>query len=208
MSRNISFNSINGILISHLHPDHFSGFASLIVQMQMINRTEPLYIFVHHTLIKKLEEFLTLSYVFLEKMKFPIDIRGFDFDSEVLVTRDLAFTGKMNSHLKEYEKYDTTLSFACSSFLFRSGGKFVFYSGDIGSANDLFLFRDYKIDIYITEAAHVSTDSIINMWETLKPGKVIITHINEEDIGGIRMDLEKVDSGSIIIAEDGLILRV
>ncbi len=208
ISRSISFNFINGILISHLHPDHFSGFASLIVQMQMIKRTEPLYIFIHHTLIKKIKDFLTLSYVFLERMNFPINIMGFDFDSEVSVTQDLKFIGKMNSHLKDYEKYDTTLSFACSSFLFRSKGKYVFYSGDIGSADDLFLFQGNKIDIFITEAAHVSTDSIINMSETLKPGKVIITHIDEEDIGRIRMILENTGGGSIIIVEDVLTLSV
>lgn len=204
----ISFNSINGILISHLHPDHFGGFASLIVQMQMTDRIEPLHVFIHHTLIKKLKGFLTLSYVFIERMSFPIHIIGYDFDSETSISPELVFTGKQNSHLRDYEKYDPTLSYACSSFLFRSKGKLVFYSGDIGSDEDLFLFKENKTDLFITEAAHVSIDSILRMSEKLEAGKVILTHLSDEDIKEIRVKLEKAKNDTIIIARDGMTLSV
>lgn len=208
ISQNIPYHSIHGILISHLHPDHFSGFASLIVQMQMFDRKEPLYVFIHNTLIGKLKDFLTLSYIFTERMNFPVYVMGFDFDSETMITPELTFLSKKNSHLKEYEKYNSTLSYACSSFLFRSKGKYVFYSGDIGSPDDLFLFQGNKIDIFITETAHISAESILSVWEKLKPGKVILTHINNEDIDGLRMNLEKPFKEFIIIAEDGFTISV
>ncbi|MEO8398834.1 MAG: MBL fold metallo-hydrolase, partial [Ignavibacteriaceae bacterium] len=31
--QNINYNSIDGILISHLHPDHYTGLPLLLVQM-------------------------------------------------------------------------------------------------------------------------------------------------------------------------------
>ena len=41
----IEFNIIDGILLTHLHPDHFSGLATLIVQMKMMKRKNSLDIF-------------------------------------------------------------------------------------------------------------------------------------------------------------------
>jgi len=35
LNQKVTFDSINGILISHLHPDHYSGLPSLIIQMKL-----------------------------------------------------------------------------------------------------------------------------------------------------------------------------
>jgi ribonuclease BN (tRNA processing enzyme) len=208
LSQNISFNSINGILISHMHPDHFSGFAALVLQMKMNNRKEPLYIYVHHTLVKSSKDFLTASYLFIERMDFPVLFKGFDFDSEILISPGFTFISRQNTHLDNYERYAPSLSFACSSFLFKSDNQKVFYSGDVGSANDLYLFKDDKIDVYITEVSHVNFSNILSMSQILKPGRIVITHISDEDFPIIKEILINTKNNSIIIAQDGLILGV
>ncbi|MCU0415336.1 MAG: MBL fold metallo-hydrolase, partial [Ignavibacteriaceae bacterium] len=38
ISNGINFKKINGVLFTHLHPDHFSGLPALIVQMKMMNK--------------------------------------------------------------------------------------------------------------------------------------------------------------------------
>jgi len=68
MSSGLRFNSTNGILFTHLHPDHFSGLPALIVQMKMMNRNEPLDIFIHESLKAVVEEFLISSYLLPERM--------------------------------------------------------------------------------------------------------------------------------------------
>jgi len=206
LSRDLSCNSINGILISHLHPDHSGGFAALIVQMKMNNRKEPLEIFVHHTLIGTLKNFLSFSYIFAERMGFPIHFAGFNFDDGIQISGELYFIAKKNSHLEEYEVYDPSLSYASASFLFKSGDNIVCYSGDLGSPDDLYLFKDYKADIFITEAAHVSYENILEMTIKLKPGKVILTHLAEDGIPGINP--ASIINDSMIIARDGLIVSV
>lgn len=206
--RNIPYNSINGILISHLHPDHFSGFASLIVQMQMNNRKEPLYVFIHHTLIEKIKDFLALSYIFTERMKFPIHFAGFDMDKEISVFPDLSFITRQNTHLDEYKKYDTALSYVSGSFLFKSVNKNVYYSGDIGSSADLFLFKESRVNIFITEAAHVDLDSILAIPEKLNPEKIYLTHLEEEDFPYIKGFLGKEGNHKIFIAQEGLQISV
>ncbi len=52
----IDFNSIDGILISHLHADHFSGLPSLIAQMKMNNREKDLSIFANENLINFIKD--------------------------------------------------------------------------------------------------------------------------------------------------------
>jgi ribonuclease BN (tRNA processing enzyme) len=208
LSQNISYNSINGILISHLHPDHYSGFAALILQMKMNKRKKPLFIFVHHTLVKTLKDFLAGSYIFMERMDFPVHFKGFNFENKILITPGLTCISKKNTHLDEYQRYDPSLSYACGSFLFKSANKKVFYSGDIGSPDDLYLFKDDKIDIYITETAHVTFSNILSMSEALRPGKIVLTHLSDEDISSIKENLMNTKNDSIIMAEDGLILGV
>lgn len=208
LSRSISYNSINGILISHLHPDHYSGFAALVLQMKLNDRKEPLFIFVHHTLVKTLKDFLAASYIFIERMDFPLHFKGFNFESEILIAPGLTFISRKNTHLDEYQRYNPSLSYACGSFLFKSANKKVFYSGDIGSPDDLYLFKDDDIDIYITEASHVNFSSILSMSKALKPGKIVITHLSDENIPLIKENLMNTENDSMIMAEDGLILGV
>jgi ribonuclease Z len=207
-TQGIPFNSINGLLISHLHPDHFSGFAGLIVQMKMSKRKEPLYIFVHHTLIKTLKDFLTISYVFMGKMDFSLHFVGFNFESEVLISSDFSFIALKNTHLDEYINNNPSLSYACGSFLFKSKNKNVFYSGDIGSADDLYLFKDHRIDIFITEAEHISVGNILSASDELKPGKVILTHLSDENTVLVKKNIKKTQNESVIVAEDGLLLNI
>ncbi len=93
-------------------------------------------------------------------------------------------------------------------FSFKADGKNIYYSGDVGSVDDLLLFKDSKIHLLITEAAHISFDDIINVSETFKPGKIILTHLNEKDIPGLKNKMESTKDDFLIIAEDGLLLGV
>jgi len=77
MSYGINFCSLNGILFTDLHPDHFPGLPSLIVQMKMMNRNEPLDIFIHDSLKTIVEEILICSYLLPERMGFEIHYKNF-----------------------------------------------------------------------------------------------------------------------------------
>ncbi len=204
LSAGIPYNSINGIVITHLHPDHFSGFASLIVQMKMGSRTEPFSIYTHLTLVKVLKDFLLSSYLFLERLGFPINFKGFEFDTEIRVSDELAFIARRNTHLDEYKKYNPSISMASSSLLFRLRDKNVFYSGDLGAEEDLYIFKDYAADYYISEAVHISINGILKMIKELNPGKVLLTHIDDDSLPGIRKTIVESGENRIIIAEDGL----
>ncbi len=90
ISNGINFNSINGILFTHLHPDHFSGLPALIVQMKMINRTEPLDVYIHDSLRNVVEEFLVRSYLLPERMGFEILYKTFRDNERSIISESFS----------------------------------------------------------------------------------------------------------------------
>lgn len=205
----IDFNSIDGIIFSHLHPDHYTGLAALIVQMKMYKRTEPLTIFIHEEQVNVIKDFLISSYLFPERLGFKINFEPFTIKKSFTVNEEIEILADQNSHLielTEYENY-SNISFACLSFLFKVGKKRIHYTGDVGGGDDLYLFEDMKTDIFITETTHISLDEILNAVEKINPSKIILTHITEEDESKLNLDLKQMLEEvrkKMIIATDGL----
>lgn len=212
LKQDINFRSIDSILISHLHADHYSGLASLITQMKLSGREEPLSVYIHSSLCDVIEDFLLRSYLFKTKMNFQLIIIPFEFDVETRVSEHLCLTAKSNSHLNGYKPYDinNVLSFASASFLFSDSKYNVVYSGDIGSVNDLFLFNQ-KTDFLITEISHISREEILEVYKKIQPDKMILTHIADEIEESLKTFIDSLSSeqkSHIIIAEDGLSLPI
>ncbi len=209
LSLNISFNEIDGILISHLHPDHFAGLSGLIIQMKLIKRTKKLKIFIHKNLIENVKNFLFQSYIFSANLSFEIVFIEFEESKELTIVKNFKFISKQNSHLEKYKKFDENnlLSFSSSSFLFFIDDKKIFYTGDIGHKSDLFSFKDYEIDLLITEISHVSLEEINSAGIILKAKKIYLTHISdvdEENINSFFKSLNEDKRGKFVTAYDGL----
>ncbi len=205
--QHIGFNSIDGILISHLHADHYSGIPSLIAQMKMNERKKDLWIYVNKNLIVFIEELINKSYIFLERLGFKIHFIGFMNDDVVHINEKFNFLAKQNSHLNDYVKFDkqNRLDFSCSSFLFKINKCGLFYTGDIGSSKDLYLFKEFKIDYVISECTHVNFEEVILAFNQLKAKKLFLTHLSDEDEEQIlKMKSDSTQEEKILFASDGL----
>ena len=213
-SNGINFNYINGILFTHLHPDHFSGLPALIVQMKMINRTEPLDVFIHDSLRNVVQEFLVKSYLLPERMGFEILYKTFRDNERSVISESFSFLARKNSHLSNLEKFKTkysSLSLYSASFLFEAGNKKVIYTADIGSQEDLFLFNDVVPDIFISETTHISPATILDNIISLNPGKIYLTHHSDEDILAVSEILATLPAElkeKVELAKDGLSLEI
>jgi len=207
LKQNIYFNSISSILISHLHADHYCGLPSLITQMKLIKRTEPLSIFVHSSLLDFIKDFILHSYIFTQKLGFDLIFFPFEIDSKVLISGNIKFISKNNSHLEKYKIYDikNRLSFVSLSFFFEDGQNTAIYTGDIGNENDLFLFSK-KVDWFITETTHIKLKNLAENFEKINPTKFILTHIEdglEENLKQLIESLQSKQANKILIAYDG-----
>ena len=157
--------------------------------------------------------FLYQSFVFTERSSFELEYCEFEHGEKIVLSEDFKFISKQNSHLDEYVDYlnEKKTGFACSSFLLILGKRNVYYSGDIGSNKDLDLFRVEKPEIIITEATHIKWVDILDFIETNQPEKVYLTHLSDE----LELELKrKIDSlpkilnNKIVLADDGLIVRI
>lgn len=206
LTQNIEFNSITDIIISHYHSDHFAGLPSLLTQMIIENRKTPLKIYTHKDLLIPLENFLHTSSIFLDKLKFMVEVIGFDFTNRTIVTESFKFSARQNSHITNKHNIELeNVHFISSSFLFQLEGKNIVYTSDIGSYDDLFLFHDAIADVFITEATHIPLARIEAAITILNPKQVILTHIDDEtEIGNWFAKLPDEKKRKISIAEDGM----
>lgn len=210
----ISLNSINGIVFTHLHPDHFSGLPSLIVQMKMSNRTEPLDIYIHQSLKIIVEDFLLNSYLVPEKMKIEIHYKTFKDGELINIAKDFSMIARKNSHLIELEKYKAnhpSVSLYSASFLFETEEKNIIYTSDINSVDDLILFKEINPNIFISDATHLQASILIEALSKIEAEKIYLTHFCNEDllkINAILATIPKSLSSQIIIAKDGLSFEI
>jgi len=181
LNQNVDFNSIDFILISHFHADHFSGLPSLLTQMKLLSRKKDLIIFVHSSEKDFLEDFIFHSYLFRERITFNLKIISIDEENEITVSENFYFISKLNSHLDKYKQYDSNnrLGFVSMSFYFKDDANSLIYSGDIGSENDLYLFNQ-KVDWFITEITHIKKENILTLLEKSDPKEIILTHIGDD----------------------------
>ena len=209
----VPIGTINGILFSHLHPDHYSGLPSLIVQMKMSERKDSLDIFCHESHADFLKEFLYQSYLFEEKLGFKLNFKPFEQKKKFDISAGLNFIACQNSHLEPNTRLDKSgrLSFICNSFLIRVKGKNIFYTGDIGDSSDLFLFEEQKIDFMISEITHVSIEELLDSFRRLKLEKLFITHLSEDDeaqVSKLSYQLPSAERRKIVAAFDGLNIKL
>ncbi len=200
-----SCNKIQNILISHLHPDHFSGLASLIVQMKLQNRMDSLNIFIHKDLEKFLESFFEQVYLFKERLTFKLNIKTFEFEKFTKINDHLSFISKQNSHLKKYinSENEKSISFVSPSFLFNISDRKIYYSSDIGDKNDLYLF-DSKVDISIIETTHIKVFEILDFVRKDFSNRYFLVHIDENKEEEINISFkDEISKGKVFIPSDG-----
>lgn len=212
LNANVNFDKIDTIIITHTHSDHYSGLAGLITQMKLNGRTNELKIFTYTSLQKSLTDFLNSCYLFEEKLGFPLRIKGYYFTDKVSIGENFQFYAKQNNHINPSNapSYADKDLFVSSSLLLDVGGFKIIYTSDLGSAEDLFLFKIDSVDYIITESTHISPNDILKMSENFNGKKIILTHIDvdsEEMIYNWQKQLGLSIREKIVIAEDRLIIK-
>jgi len=214
LTQQVNFDVIDGILFSHLHPDHYTGLAALIVQMKMIERKKVLDIFINSELVDVIRNFLIQSYLFPEKIGFVIDYHILTDNVEIKINNDIGFIPRQNSHLSSVSKLKEykSRSFSSSSFLLSVDDINIHYTSDVGEKNDLHLFKDKTIDYLISEVTHINPEDIITAFDKSElPRKIILTHINDDDLTSLKsyiLELPQDLKDKIIIASDGLKIKL
>jgi len=212
INQNINHNEIDKIMISHFHSDHLAGLPSLLTQMIISKRNKPIEIYVPNKMISMLERFLQFSSLFIKNYDFEIKICEFNLNQPFHLTENFKFLARQNNHITNKYSLDIdNFEFISVSFLFSYEDINIVYTSDIGNANDLNLFNDFNINLFITEITHVLLSDIFSFIKSSNLDKVILTHINFDDEEKIKLWYEGLDinlKGKINLANDGMMLNL
>jgi ribonuclease BN (tRNA processing enzyme) len=210
----INYNTVDGILITHFHPDHFSGLPSLIFQMKITDRKKPLDIFIHPSFKNVVIDFLLRSYLFPERSKFEIEYKIFNNDNIVKIEKNFSFIARKNSHLSKLGKYELSypsISLYSASLLLESESKKIIYTSDIGSVEDIFLFKEFSSDLFICEVNHLEPSLLVEALSKIETEKIYLTHFSENNLKNLSEILassaHEIQS-KIVIAEDRLSFQI
>ncbi len=206
-----SYTEIDSIILSHYHPDHFSGITSLLVQMKILNRIKPLKIFTHTKLIDALNFYIFSCNLFIALFDFKIEIIGFEFNKDLKIDNSLFCVPKQNAHVQNNFKLNINFPFISSSFLFTGENKNIIFTADIGTKNDLYLFEETKsADCFIVDSTHIELDEIGSAVKNIEPKAVYLTHINDADESSIIEWIRKqnIKNNVYHLAEDNFTLEL
>jgi ribonuclease BN (tRNA processing enzyme) len=198
LNAGIDFNSITAILFTHMHPDHSAGLPSFLVQLKMLKRKDGLTIYCHNKHTEQITAFLNNTHIYIDRLGFMLEFRTFLPGGLTDTAGGLVFKTELNSHLKDLQSNPKGIKPISCGFLFSYQDKNIFYTGDLGDEKDLYIFRNEKIDIIITESTHISFEKLEKAFAELGAGSMYLTHIADDLIfpEGFLKD-------NIIAVEDG-----
>lgn len=200
----IPLDSIDAILISHLHGDHFGGLPFLFLNAVFIDkRRKPLTILGPRGTKERFETLIETSY--------PDALsngRAFDMPFVALEPDVEASQAGLTILPEEVLHASGAPSLG---FRTRAGGRTLAFSGDTGWCDAVVsLGRD--ADLYIIECStydtklrmHLDYLTLAENFDRIGARRYLLTHMGDEMLANIA----RIDSGRCEIAQDGLVTEV
>jgi ribonuclease BN (tRNA processing enzyme) len=194
--------NVEGIILTHLHGDHFGGLPFLLLDAQFLNRRErPLLIAGPPGTRRRLDALIDVLFprATANKWRFPWSVE------EIEPSRPATVLG----HAVTTTEVVHPSGAPSTAVRISDGEKLFAYSGDtewtdalrsVADGADLFIIECYGYAGRIT--AHVS-------WEILKPRlgdlrakRIMVTHMNPS----VLARLDELRAAGVLIAEDGLVV--
>ncbi len=203
-ARGLDHGSVDGIILSHLHGDHFGGLPFLLLDAQFLSRRErPLLIAgppgTRARLYAALEVFFPRSTA--NKWRFTWEIMEIEIGKptdmlglSVTTTEVVHFSGAPSTALRLFD-----------------GRKLFAYSGDTEWVDALPSVAD-RADLFIVECYGYSGPLTGHItWEILKPRlpqlrarRIMLTHMNPTMLAR----LSEIKSAGVETAEDGVVVEL
>jgi len=203
-ARGIDPGVIDGIILSHLHGDHFGGLPFLLLDFQFLNRRErPLAIAgppgTRERLNAAMEVFFPRASA--NKWRFPLEV------TEIVPGVPDEFLG-FSVSTTEVVHFSGAPSTAVR---LSGGGRTLAYSGDtqwtdalleVAAGADLFICECYEYERDLT--GHINWAKLKAMLPQLKARKIMLTHMNPSMLAR----LAEARAAGMLVAEDGLVVEV
>jgi len=202
--RGLEFGRVDGVILSHLHGDHFGGLGFLLLDEQLLQRrTRPLVIAGPPTTRTRIEAALEVFFpkAAANRWRFPLKImeiepgRAVDvLGHKVLTTEVVHQSGAPSTALRVSD-----------------GEKLIAYSGDtewteallpVADGADLFIIECYGYASRVP--GHLTWQILKARLPDLRAKRIMATHMNAQMLEHI----DEVRAAGLEIAEDGAVVEI
>jgi ribonuclease BN (tRNA processing enzyme) len=198
----IDCNTIRAVVISHMHPDHWTGLPGLATAWFCGRRSEPVDVYVPPGCVDFVLSTLLYSYWFPEIM--PCDVRVAEL-KDLDLPDGMQLTTFPTTHLDRSAKAarNNGIPSSCVGYVLESRAGRIVFSQDIGSIDDLRPVVS-GARLLICECAHVLPIDVVNLAEEERVPEVVFTHVPPKPPSFDGMP----SSPTWTVAQDGLTLEL
>jgi ribonuclease BN (tRNA processing enzyme) len=200
----VVLDSVDAVVISHCHGDHFGGLPFLILEKMFIERSaKPLEILGPPGIARRTAELFEALYPSLSTAPKDFEIRFRELDpGAASLWRGLSIAAH------EVEHYSGTPSLALA---FCDGRRRFAFSGDAGWCGGV-IEAGRGADLYLIECTTYSTKTAVHLdyltlagkFDEIGAKRYLLTHMSPEMLAST----QKIDRGRCILAEEGMSLDV
>lgn len=179
----LSYEALDGILLTHMHSDHVGGFSMFLQGLWLERRTRPLTVAAPAAGIPALQAWLAATLLSPALFGFPIRWLPLVAGQAVEVggvSVEPARTGHLDSLKAKLASRHPEACFEALAFGLSGAGRRVVHSGDIGVPADLEPLLGRPLDLLACELAHVELTELTALLRRQHIRRAVFMHLGRE----------------------------
>jgi ribonuclease BN (tRNA processing enzyme) len=195
---------IDGIVLSHLHGDHFGGIPFLLLDAQFLaGRQRPLLIAGPPGTRDRLDELLEVFFPrsTANKWRFAWKVMEIEIGQPTPVLGH-AVTTTIVEHFSGAPSTAVRLSDGQKTFAYSGDTEWVEALVDVASGADLFVLECYGYSGTLT--GHITWDVLEPRLPDLRARRTMLTHMNPSMLARVK----EAKAAGLLVAKDGLVVEV
>ncbi len=196
----LSYDSIDRILLSHLHSDHIGGFFMLMQGFWLERRTKDLPIHLPQDGIVPIRQLLDVAMIFDELLAFRPQFKALAAGKPILSggVRITPFPTTHLESLRQAHQRKYPLAFAAFSFLLETKNLRIAHSADLGAPEDLEPLVQKPLDLLVCELSHFKPADLFRYLHGRPIKRIEFIHVARpywENLAKVKAQAEKLLGG-------------